>query len=106
MISWLSGSESSSTMVVEYVVKFPGLSPHDNSFNNTNKYMRCMPEVVEAIEKLIPDQPTKNIYDDINGIAENVTLLPRNLKQLHNKKYYETKKRNLEQQHVGFAKCN
>ena len=83
-VSWL---DYSNECLVEYIGKFSGLIPHGNSVNNSNSYMRALPQLMEEIEKQVLLKPNKNVYDELLQKAENAFEGPRNLRQIHNKKY-------------------
>ena len=83
-VSWL---DDSNECLVKYIGKFSGLMPHGNSVNNSNSYMRALPQLMEEIEKQILLKPNKSVYDELIQKAENAFEGPRNLHQIHNKKY-------------------
>ena len=65
-----------------------------------NDYIRTSSEVSDIIARLVPFVPSKNIYDEFAQNSDDLKMIPRNLKQLHNKKY-NLKKKNSESSQSG-----
>ena len=101
-ICWLDSTSDNyqPIFVAEYLGKFKGHIPHGNSSSNMNDYIRTSSEVSDIIARLVPFVPSKNIYDEFAKNSDDLKMIPRNLKQLHNKKYY-LKKKNSESSQSG-----
>ena len=54
-----------------------------------------MPEILDYIQTHIQFTSAKNLYDSKMHDINNFLMTPRDLHQMHNKKYYEKQKRNL-----------
>ena len=54
-----------------------------------------MPEILDYIQTHIQFTSAKNLYDSKMHDISNFLMTPRDLHQMHNKKYYEKQKRNL-----------
>lgn len=80
--------------VVEYLGKFPGLISHGNA-KEKNEYERTNPNVMDKISQKCKEDTPKNVYDKLITESEDIDA-PRDLKQVQNKKFMDTKKLKLE----------
>ena len=98
-ISWFGQTPQNMTIkpvaIVEYIGEFPGRAPHGKSTKQTANYIRTPADTLKRMGDLskASTQP-KLVFNKLLLESDNILDEPRNLRQIHNKKYADKKKNN------------
>lgn len=98
-VSWLGKRpdymQTTSLALVEYTGTYPGRAPHGRAMKNMEEYIRTPAETMDKIGVLTQHgQQPRRVYNTLMrecGVMEE----PRNIHQIHAKKYNETKSKAL-----------